>query len=108
MEKLREFFTSKMGRFVITVLAAALIYGLSFLVLSTENEFVFVGIIIICAFFGWKTLGEINYFALMFASGKFIIFFYVIRVFLSIIIGVFVAPFQISKNISKKISSSLR
>ncbi len=104
-EKIKSFINSTFGKVVITVFFMIIIYGALLLCVSTDNPVLIVPIGLACLVFGWKTIGETNPFLMIFASGNFMIFYYIFKIMLSLLIGYFVAPFQLSRMITRYISS---
>ncbi|MBQ6625661.1 MAG: hypothetical protein IIX27_00010 [Ruminococcus sp.] len=75
------------------------------LCINAEIEAAIWVIAAVCGFFGWRALNAITPDMFLFMScGAWIVYF-VIKGVLSIIIGMFVAPFQIAKMIANAISS---
>lgn len=104
---LKKFLLSPIAKVVIAVVFYAVIITLIYLLLNTSADFVVYGIMILCGYFGWKALNKISpsIFLTMPIFGWLIYFF--IKGILSILIGVFVAPFVISKMITKAIQRNV-
>ena len=100
----KKFFASTLGRVVVTIISAVIIYGLIVAGLGSGTSAVFLATMFLCAYFGWKALNRItpDIFLIMPLSGWFVYFF--IKGFLSAVIGAFVAPFQIGKMIANAAS----
>ncbi len=110
MEKKNQFklfLVSPLGRVTIIVLCYLLIIGLMMLALLTNLTPVLLIVVAICAVYGWRALNKItpNIFLWMSIGGW--IVYYLIKGFLSFIIGYFVAPFQISKEIANLVRDSI-
>lgn len=104
---LKAFFASSVGRITLTLIFAVVIYGVIFAVTAADSEYIALIICALCGYFGWKSLSRIqpSMFLWMSIAGWIVYFF--IKGVLSIIIGVFIAPFAIGKKISDRISNSL-
>lgn len=107
MEKLKPFLSSTMGRIVVTVITAGIIYGAMLLAAGMNSFPVALIVFIVCAYFGWKALNVItpNIFLFMPIGGW--ILYYVIKGILSFFIGFIVAPFQIGRLVSKTVSEKV-
>ncbi len=105
--KVKEFFTSTLGRVTVTVVSAIIIYGILMMALSANSEVIFIITFLICGYFGWNALSRItpNIFLVMSLS-KWAIYF-LIKGLLAVCVGAFVAPFQIGKMISNKLSETM-
>lgn len=100
MEKFKGFLASKAGQAVVTAVVALIVFGL--FMLATETSSLVLALIVagICCIFGWQTLSFITsrFFLVLPIVGWF--FYVMIKFFLSVFIGVFVAPFRIGKMVS--------
>ena len=100
MEGFKGFLASKAGRAVVTVVVAIIVFGL--FLLAAETDSLVLALIVggICCIFGWQTLNFITsrIFLVLPIIGWF--FYIMIKFFLSVMIGVFVAPFRIGKAVS--------
>ena len=107
MEKFKQFLASTLGRIVLTIVMTILLFGIFLLVAHFEIQFMIYIIAAVCTYFGWKALNFItpNIFLIMPIAGW--IIYFVIKFIVALAIGVFVAPFQIGKAISQKISESM-
>lgn len=95
-----QFLASVGGRVVLTIVFAAIIYGILMAALQTDNT-VLLGIVLLsCGYFGWQSLNKItpNIFLWMPLAGWAI--YFLVKGLLSIIVGAFIAPFWIGKKIS--------
>lgn len=95
-----QFLASMGGRVVLTIVFAAIIYGILMAALQTDNT-VLLGIVLLgCGYFGWQSLNKItpNIFLWMPLAGWAI--YFLVKGLLSIIVGAFIAPFWIGKKIS--------
>lgn len=105
--KVLEFFASKAGKVVVTVLGMVIIYGILFAALESSSTVVLGITLFACAFFGWRALNRITpqIFLWMNLSGW--VLYFLIKGLLSIFVGAFVAPFQIAKLISDSVYENL-
>lgn len=103
----KEFLMSTTGSIVLTIVLIFIIYGIILLCLALEAAFLIIPIGLALFVFGWKTLGSTNPFLMIFASGNFMLFYYIFKVMLSFIIGYFVAPFKLSRMIVKKLKETV-
>ena len=108
----KNFLASKSGIIVMSLIIYIVILPLFvwLMGLATEMkgaEYTSLVIALVCAFFGWKALNKIqpNIFLIMPIVGW--IIFFLVKGILSVIIGIFVTPYIISKKISEKISASI-
>lgn len=100
----KNFLTSQAGKTILIVLMYIIIWGLMLLITKifssgTGQSIAAVVFIVVFSFFGWKSLNKItpDIFLVMPVGGW--IAYFVIKLVLSIIVGVFVAPYVIAKNI---------
>ncbi len=95
-----QFLASVGGRVVLTIVFAAIIYGILMAALQTDNT-VLLGIVLLgCGYFGWQSLNKITpkIFLWMPLAGWAI--YFLVKGLLSIIVGAFIAPFWLGKKIS--------
>lgn len=107
-KNLREFICSPVGKILMIAIFYALIFGL--MLLAADLDFgtpTAICIAVICGYFGWKTLNRITptMFLIMSFMGWVVYFF--VKGFLSVLIGIFVAPFYISKRVVLAISERI-
>lgn len=103
---IRDFLLSKIGRFVMIVLGYVIILGIIYVGIVSGTQFLYWIMVLLCGYFGWRALNRItpDMFLIM-SIGKWGIY-YLVKGILSICIGVFVAPYQISKMIVNKLSNT--
>lgn len=106
--KVKEFFASNLGRVIITAVSIFIIYGIMLLAVATDVPAIAIVLAVVCGYFGWRALSRItpNIFLIMPVVGWLI--YYGIKGVLAIMIGCFIAPFQIGKMLSDKIHSALK
>ncbi len=106
-EKFRSFLASNVGYYVMVAVFAVILWGITLLLASSESTF--GGIIaLICAVFGWKALNSILPSMTLVLSLPAWGIFYLIKFILSVIIGIFVAPFVLGKWVAGLINDSLQ
>ena len=105
-QNFKDFLTSSMGKIILTAILIFIIYGTIILLATLGLAVVVIPIGLIMMVFGWRVLGPTNPFLMIFASGNFMIFYYIFKVILAFIIGYFVAPFQLARIIVKRLTSS--
>lgn len=95
----KEFFASSLGKLVVMVVSGIIIYGLIIVGLSAATP-VFIITMLLCGYFGWKALNRItpSIFLVLSFTGWFIYFF--VKGMLSVVVGAFVAPYQIGKMLA--------
>ena len=105
----KKFLLSPLGKFAMIAILYFIVFGLMYLVLVAFEGVPVVAVIMAIAFgyFGWQALSKItpNVFLIMPVGGW--IAYFVIKGILSFFLGVFVAPFVISKKIVNAIENSL-
>ena len=109
MEKkdFKTFLGSKGGKIAMVVLFYAIIFPTMLCVSNLLSETVALILGIVFGVFGWKALGRIqpDIFLIMPIGGW--LLYFVIKGVLSVIIGVFVAPFVLANKISTAIQSTI-
>lgn len=95
-----KFIASIGGRVVLTIVFAAIIYGILMAALQSESSVVLVIIFIVCGYFGWKSLNRITPDLFVWMPLASWAIYYLVKGLLSIIIGAFIAPIWIGKKIS--------
>ncbi len=105
-EKIKEFLLSSAGKAVVILLVAILIFGIMMLAVDNDWGFIAWPMVIACGYFGWRALNMITPDVFVIGTMGFWFLYYVIKGILSVLIGVFVAPFQISKMICNAIYNS--
>ncbi len=106
---IKNFLLSPVGKYAIIAALYFVVMGLMYLFLVVFENLSFVAVIvaIFCGYFGWQALNKItpNIFLIMPVGGW--IAYYVIKGMLSFFLGVFVAPFVISKKIAEFVQGSI-
>lgn len=106
-KKFLEFLASGIGKMVMTLVGAVIIYGVLFTAIGSNSTPLMGIAFLVCAIFGWKALNRITPDIFLFMSFTGWIIYFGIKGLLSIFIGAFVAPFQIAKMISIAVNNSL-
>ncbi len=99
-----NFFGTAGGRYLITVISAIIIYGVLILALNSNSQVILGITFLVCGYFGWKALTAITPSMFLWMSLAGWAVYYLVKGLLSIIIGAFVAPFQIGRIIGNRIS----
>ncbi len=104
--KVKAFFASTLGRIAVTLFFIVLIWGIILLLVELDAEYGALVLAAICAIFGWRALNRItpNIFLVMSWAGW--LFYFVFKGALAMVIGLFIAPFQISKMIADAIGNA--
>lgn len=102
---IKDFLVSKLGRIIMIIAGYFIIFAIIYAGFVSRADTVYGILALLCGFFGWRALNRItpNMFLIM-SIGKWGIY-YLVKGILSVCIGVFVAPYQISKMIVNKISN---
>lgn len=98
-----QFLASMGGRIVLTIVFAAIVYGILIAALRSENMTVLWIAYLCCGFFGWKSLNKITPNMFLWMPLASWVFYYLIKGILSCLIGAFIAPFWLGKKISSAI-----
>lgn len=100
MREVLKLVSSKLGTIVITIIIAIAIIMLYVAAAMAEMFPIVLIFALVCAYFGWKSLNKItpSLFIWMPLIGW--VIYFIIKFFLSVLIGYFVAPYQIGKKIS--------
>lgn len=107
MEKFKAFLASTLGRVVVTIVSAVVIYGI-FLIAASADSFAFALIVFACcAYFGWRTLNFITPRIFLFMSLTGWVVYFLVKGVLSFFLGFIVAPFQIGIMISRAVGNSV-
>lgn len=114
-EAIRNFFLSKTGKIV---MIAVMYFVMFFVVLNVGNFMIksdsafgtimTFAFYIFCGYFGWQALARITPNIFLFLPVVGWIIYFVIKGILSVMIGVFVTPYVISKKITGVIQRKLR
>lgn len=106
MENKQPFLATTMGRIVVTLVSAGVIYGLMLLCANIGGFGLALIVFACCTYFGWKALNFItpNIFLIMPLAGWLI--YFTIKGIIAFFIGFIIAPFQIGTMISKSVSKS--
>ena len=96
--KFKEFLLSKGGQIGMIAVLYLVIWGIMVALTSTHSTVIAFIYIALFTYFGWKALNRItpDIFLWMPLIGW--VIYYVVKFILSIIVGMFVAPFQIAKK----------
>ena len=100
----KGFITSTYGKILLNVVFMVICYGALILIANSDIPWLVIPLGLACTVFGWSTLGETSWWIKLFASGNYLMFHYIVKFMLSLIIGYFVIPFKISRKIVKMVS----
>lgn len=106
MEK-TNFFATKSGKAVVIIIGYIVILGLMLLFNALNIQAAMYVVAAVCVFFGWKFLNRITPDVFLVLSIWGWILFFFIKLLLSVVVGVFVAPYQIAKMIANAVSKSV-
>lgn len=95
-----KFIASVGGKVVLTIVFAAIIYGILMAALQAESSVVLVIVFVICGYFGWKSLNKITPDLFVWMPLASWAIYYLVKGLLAIIIGALIAPIWIGKKIS--------
>lgn len=96
---IRGFLASAAGYYVMSIVIALVIWGVTVALWTSEGEAALI-VILACSFFGWKALNNIQPAMFIWMSWLGWIIYFCVKFILSAIIGLFVAPFKIGKWIA--------
>ena len=96
---IRGFLASAAGYYVMSIVIALVIWGITVALWTSEGEAALI-VILACSFFGWKALNSIQPAMFIWMSWLGWIIYFCVKFILSAIIGLFVAPFKIGKWIA--------
>ena len=105
----KNFLCSPAGKGVLILIFYLVIFGLFLLCASIfENaEYVALIFVAVFAYFGWKALNRITPDMFLFMPIAGWILYFAIKFFLAAFIGIFIAPFVISKKIVETIQANI-
>jgi hypothetical protein len=98
------FLSSSVGKWVLTLVFALIIWGALFGIANTGSDAGIISFYLILAFFGWRALNRIQPSMFLWLSWTGWLAYFMIKFVLSVLIGVIVAPYQIGKFIAEKIN----
>lgn len=104
----KEFLISPLGKFAMIAILYVVIMMLFALVLEVINAPI-LGVILAVVFgiFGWQALNKITPDIFLFMSVTGWIIYFCVKGFLSVFLGVFVAPFVIAKKVTAAIQENI-
>lgn len=103
----KSFLLSGFGQAGMIVLFYIIIWGIMLLLTRIQAPVVALIYIAVFTYFGWKALNRITPDMFLWMPLKGWIIYFTVKFILSIIIGMFVAPFQIAKMITAAIQKSI-
>lgn len=106
--KFKEFLLSKGGQIGMIALFYLIIWGIMVALTATNSTVLAFIYIALFTYFGWQALNKITPDMFVWMPLKGWVIYYVIKFILSLIVGMFVAPFQIAKKITAAIQNSIQ
>lgn len=104
--KIRTFFRSPLGGYVIIAMCFAVIWGITLTLWFSGTDAAMI-VVLICAIFGWKALNQIQPAMFVWMSFMGWIIYFLIKFVLSALVGLFVAPWMLGKKIGLVIYESV-
>lgn len=103
--KMRGILSTKIGKAVFIAVMYVLIWGSFFAVsqIFAEQEYVALIYVALFVYFGWKALNRITPKIFLILPGIGWVIYFVFKGLASLLIGMFVAPFVISKRIADRV-----
>ena len=98
-----SFFASNAGKWTITAISIAVIWGLMLLFISIGQVWCTLLVAIPCVYFGWRIIDKFNFDFILIMPVVGWILLYFIKFLLSLVIGFFVAPFALGKMVADKV-----
>lgn len=102
-----KFLTTPGGRIAMIFFFAVVVFMLIFLAVMSDADIMMFAVVALCGFFGWKALSRLTVNLFLWMNWVGWLFYFILKGFLSVTIGLVVAPFQLAKMISNSISSRL-
>lgn len=94
-------FASKVGKIALTIIIGMIVWGIMISFMINENVPFLLVTIAVCAFFGWKSLNKITSKIFLWMNFVGWIIYFVVKGFLSVLVGWIIAPFKIASMISE-------
>lgn len=107
MNGFMKFLTTPGGRVAMTLFFAVVVFLLIFFAVMSDVDIMMFAVVAICGFFGWKALSRITANLFLWMSWVGWLVYFILKGFLSVMIGLVVAPFQIAKMISNSVSNRI-
>lgn len=105
---IKNFLTSKTGYYGMIALLYLIIWGIMVALTSCDATVMAFIYIAIYSYFGWGALNKITPNIFLFTPIIGWVIYFVVKFVLAIIIGMFVAPFQIAKKITSAIQDNIK
>lgn len=107
MSNFKSFLATKTGKYVMTFVFALVLFALLFLAVESDvDAFMFI-VVLACAVCGWRALNRITPSIFLWMSWVGWVIYFILKGFLSVVIGIVVAPFQIAAVISDAVHKSI-
>lgn len=107
MDGFKKFLTTPGGRVAMILFFAVVVFALIFIAVMSDLDIMMFAVVAVCGFFGWKALSRITVNLFLWMSWVGWLVYFILKGFLSVAIGLVVAPFQLAKMISNSISEHL-
>ena len=105
--KFKDFLLSKGGFIGMIVILYAVIWGIMVALTATHSTVLAFIYIALFTYFGWQALNKITPEMFVWMPLKGWIIYFVVKFILSLVVGMFVAPFQIAKKITNAIQKGI-
>lgn len=102
----KEFWASENGCRIITAICCVVLWGIALMIWLSNTDAAAI-VMLICAFFGWQALTRVQPAMFVWMSWFGWIVYFVVKLLLSALIGLFVAPFVIGKKLGAVIHGSI-
>ncbi len=106
--KFKEFLCSKGGYYGMIAVLYAIIWGIMVALTATDSTVIAFIYMAVFSYFGWKALNRITPDIFLFMPLIGWVIYFVAKFILAIIVGMFVAPFQIAKKISSSVQEHIQ
>lgn len=106
--KFKEIILSKGGYIGMIVFLYIVIWGIMVALTATDSIVIALIYVALFTYFGWQALNMITPQMFVWMPLKGWVIYFVVKFLLSIIVGMFVAPFQIAKKVSAAVQNSIK
>ena len=104
----QNFFKGSGGRVLITAISALIIWGLMVVFIYADIPIITLAIAGVCSFFGWRVLNRIQPAMFLWMSWVGWLVYFVVKFFIAVAIGFFIAPFIFGKKLAGSIQDSIK
>lgn len=106
--KFKRIILSNGGYIGMIVILYIIIWGIMVALTATDSMVIALIYVALFTYFGWLALNKITPQMFVWMPLKGWIIYFVVKFILSIIVGMFVAPFQIAKKITAAVQNSIK